>query len=225
MAAAILIPQWRPPAARGAVAYVGVSSGGFWSRRLRDGSALCCGRDACECERTGFPNCAPAGRAGCTLVTSTVGYVDRVLRDPYRVLGISRGASAAEVHDAYRAMVKLHHPDRNGSSADRRAGSRRSRRPMTSCAHGLGRRGHGGLRSRPSPTGWRRSNASSVTPSRRASARGGRLVTPSATPRSPAPVSTEDSFGKILGDIRDELGDRIRGAAPAPRRAAGQRAD
>jgi len=27
--------------------------------------------------------------------------------------------------------------------------------------------------------------------------------------REPAPVTTEDSFGKILGDIREELADRI----------------
>src|SRR5689334_24892861 len=37
-------------------------------------------------------------------------------RDPYRVLGLSPGASSEEVHDAYRRLVKLHHPDRNGGS-------------------------------------------------------------------------------------------------------------
>src|SRR3954453_12457902 len=36
--------------------------------------------------------------------------------DPYRVLGVSRGASSEELHDAYRRLVKLHHPDRNGGS-------------------------------------------------------------------------------------------------------------
>ena len=38
-------------------------------------------------------------------------------RDPYEVLEVTRGASAEELHDAYRRMVKLHHPDRNGGSA------------------------------------------------------------------------------------------------------------
>src|SRR5689334_11752640 len=37
-------------------------------------------------------------------------------RDPYRVLGLSPGASSEELHDAYRRLVKLHHPDRNGGS-------------------------------------------------------------------------------------------------------------
>src|SRR3954471_21853400 len=37
-------------------------------------------------------------------------------RDPYRVLGVSAGASSEELHDAYRRLVKLHHPDRNGGT-------------------------------------------------------------------------------------------------------------
>src|SRR3954453_5953103 len=39
-------------------------------------------------------------------------------RDPYDVLGVSPGASREELHDAYRRLVKLHHPDRNGGSAE-----------------------------------------------------------------------------------------------------------
>src|SRR3954470_8861346 len=39
-------------------------------------------------------------------------------RDPYRVLGVSPGASSEELHDAYRRLVKLHHPDRNDGSAE-----------------------------------------------------------------------------------------------------------
>src|ERR1700712_4480713 len=39
-------------------------------------------------------------------------------RDPYRVLEVSPGASAEELHDAYRRLVKLHHPDRNGGSEE-----------------------------------------------------------------------------------------------------------
>src|SRR3954451_14572374 len=37
-------------------------------------------------------------------------------RDPHSVLGVSAGASSEELHDAYRRLVKLHHPDHNGGS-------------------------------------------------------------------------------------------------------------
>src|SRR3954463_812796 len=39
-------------------------------------------------------------------------------RDPYRVLGVAPGASSEDLHDAFRRLVKLHHPDRNGGSPE-----------------------------------------------------------------------------------------------------------
>src|SRR4051812_13928533 len=53
-----------------------------------------------------------------TLHKSPVLYVGIVARDPYQVLGVAPGASTEELHDAYRRLVKLHHPDRNAGSAD-----------------------------------------------------------------------------------------------------------
>lgn len=44
--------------------------------------------------------------------------------DPYATLGISRGADARQVRDAYRRLAREHHPDR---SADRRATERMQR--------------------------------------------------------------------------------------------------
>jgi curved DNA-binding protein CbpA len=38
--------------------------------------------------------------------------------DPYRVLGVRRDASDAELRAAYRRLVQLHHPDHNGGSAE-----------------------------------------------------------------------------------------------------------
>ena len=37
--------------------------------------------------------------------------------DPYRVLGVSQGATTAEIKAAYRALVKQHHPDAKASSS------------------------------------------------------------------------------------------------------------
>jgi curved DNA-binding protein CbpA len=36
--------------------------------------------------------------------------------DPYRVLGVPRGADAAQIHAAYRAAVRRTHPDAGGSA-------------------------------------------------------------------------------------------------------------
>ncbi len=134
-------------------------------------------------------------------------------RDPYRVLGVSPGASAEELHDAYREMVKLHHPDRNGGSAestrrfqeiqeayDQVRGKPTARRAEPSVADRMAKLEH---ELRDALAARERARRAARDAAREA---GG----------EPAPVEGDDSFGKILGDIRHELGDRISDARRHP---------
>ena len=137
-------------------------------------------------------------------------------RDPYRVLGVSPGASAEELHDAYREMVKLHHPDHNGGSAE---STRRFQEIQEA---------YNELRVRPAQR--RTSQAGPSVADRMATLEHELREALAARERArkaareaardaddePAAEAGEDSFGKILGDIRDELSDRISDARRHP---------
>lgn len=61
--------------------------------------------------------------------------------DPYRELGVAPDASDGEVRAAYRQLVKRHHPDHNGGSAE---AARRFEAVQEAYAEIQRRRGHGG---------------------------------------------------------------------------------
>ena len=137
-------------------------------------------------------------------------------RDPYRVLGVSPGASAEELHDAYREMVKLHHPDRNGGSAE---STRRFQEIQEA---------YNELRDRPAPRRATKEGPSvadrmatlehelrEALAARERARQAARDAARDAEPEH-APAAGEDSFGKILGDIRVELADRISDARRHP---------
>src|SRR3954451_3589644 len=146
-------------------------------------------------------------------------------RDPYRVLGVAPGASSEELHDAYRRLVKLHHPDRNGGSPE---STRRFQEIQQ--AYDAVRSG----RAKP-PPGPRRPAADPEVETRmadlerelregqaaheraRQAGRGGvREGTGVPTDEELGRVTTDDSFGKILADVRDEVADRLSGAREHP---------
>src|SRR3954447_4076223 len=157
-------------------------------------------------------------------------------QDPYRVLGVEPNATPEQLHDAYRRLVKQHHPDRNHGSAE----STRRFQAVQAAYEDIGR-----LRARRPgpPAAAERSDASmearmadlerelrEAREAREAATRAAREAAQRAARDRPGPpsdeelgyVTTDDSFGKIIADIADEVGHRLAGARdhPAVRRVA-----
>jgi len=151
-----------------------------------------------------------------------------VSRDPYAVLGVKPGVSTEELHDAYRRLVKLHHPDRNGGSAE---ATRRFQEIQAAYEEVRS----GKVRPRPAPPP-RRDDASvssrmadierELREARDAAreairdARAGGGARP--TDEELGYYTTDDSFSKILADVRTEVSDKLSGARkhPAVKRVA-----
>jgi curved DNA-binding protein len=143
-----------------------------------------------------------------------------VRRDPHRVLGVPSNASPEALHDAYRRLVKQHHPDHNGGTPE---ATRRFQEIQEA---------YDELRNRPAPArpaqaAWdsvadrmeklERELREAQAARERARAAARAAARDAAEPAAaPAPASTEDSFSRILGDVRDELGDRLKDARKHP---------
>ena len=133
-------------------------------------------------------------------------------RDPYRVLGVPPGASPEALHDAYRELVKLHHPDRNHGSPE---STRRFQEIQQAYDEVRGR-------ARPAPTAPVEDRMAKIEQELREAhaarerARQAARDAARGAGETPAPVTTDDSFGRILGDVRDELADRLSGARRHP---------
>src|SRR3954454_2783917 len=150
--------------------------------------------------------------------------------DPYEVLGVRPGATSEELHDAYRRLVKLHHPDRNGGSAE----STRRFQEIQAAYEAVR---SGKARPRPAPPPRDDSSVASrmadrerelreAHEARERARRAARDAVRDATGRPSDEelgyYSTDDSFGKILGDLADEVGDKLSHARdhPAVKRVA-----
>jgi curved DNA-binding protein CbpA len=151
--------------------------------------------------------------------------------DPYKVLGVSPGVSSEELHDAYRRLVKLHHPDRNGGSPESTRRFQEIQRAYEEVRSGpAGRRQARRPRPAETPVEDRmadlerelREAQAARERARRAAREAAREATGRSSDEDLGYITTDDSFGKILADVRDELSDRLSGARehPAVRRVA-----
>ena len=140
------------------------------------------------------------------------------------------GATSEELHDAYRRLVKLHHPDRNGGSAE----STRRFQEIQAAYEAVR---SGKARPRPAPPPRDDSSVASrmadlerelreAQAARQRARREAREAVREATGRPSDEelgyYTTDDSFGKILGDLRDEVADKLSDARdhPAVKRVA-----
>src|SRR3954451_8790589 len=132
-------------------------------------------------------------------------------RDPYRVLEVSPGASSEELHDAYRRLVKLHHPDRNNGSEESARRFAEIKQAYDEVRAGRPARPHRTAQAAESIKERMATLERELREAQAARERARRAAREAARDADgePAPVTTEDSFGKILGDIRDELAGRI----------------
>jgi hypothetical protein len=154
--------------------------------------------------------------------------------DPYRTLGVSAGVSDDELRDAYRRLVKLHHPDRNGGTPEatrrfqkiqdaydrieemRKEAPRVRRAPPRSADDPA-------VASRMADLERELREAHAAREKARQAARdavAGATGRPSDADLGY--VTTDDSFSKILADARSEIADKIADARqhPAARRVA-----
>jgi DnaJ domain len=152
-------------------------------------------------------------------------------RDPYEVLGLRPGASAQDLHDAYRRLVKLHHPDRNGGSAQ----STRRFQEIQAAYEEIGRR-RAATRPPPPPPRPRPPRADAAAEDRiadlerevreaqaakAAAEKAARDAVRATRPERASDedlgyVTTDDSFAKIISDVADELADGLADARRHP---------
>ena len=158
-------------------------------------------------------------------------------RDPYRTLGVDPSVSDDALHDAYRRLVKVAHPDRNGGTAEaterfvqiqaayeqvtaERKGTRRptASRPTTPRPQA----GDPAVEARLADL-ERQVQEARVARERAAQAARDALREVQAEDEEiHLPTDEEDSFSKLLADAATELGQRLDGARehPTVKRAA-----
>ena len=144
--------------------------------------------------------------------------------DPYKVLGVRPGASSEELHDAYRRLVKLHHPDRNGGSAESTRRFQEIQEAYETVRASPRGRPRPASRSTPPPAPDDSSVASRMEQLERElreAREAAREAIRDATRGRPSDeelgyYTTDDSFAKILADVKTEVSDRFSEARKHP---------
>ncbi len=163
--------------------------------------------------------------------------------DPYKVLGVGCAASDSEVRAAYRRLVRLHHPDHNGGSAE---SARRFEEVQEAYGHIRELRARAPDVDPPSPhtTAGPTPPHATVDPdldarlarmerdlraAHLARERARRAASESAAAKRKRPsdeelgyITTDDSLSKIFDDVREELSGLVTDARehPAGKRVA-----
>jgi hypothetical protein len=136
--------------------------------------------------------------------------------DPYAVLGVTSGASDADVRRAYRRLVQRHHPDHNAGSSE---AARRFALVQAAYLRVLELRRSGAASGPQAPQARGPAAQTSADPAleeriaalerdlRQARQRERAEATPPRRPTSEelGYITTEDSFTKILDDALSEL--------------------
>ena len=153
------------------------------------------------------------------------------MSDPYSVLGVRPGASSEELHDAYRRLVKKHHPDRNGGSAESTRKFQEIQQAYEAVRSGRvnppptpPRRDHDSVETRMADIERElrevreraRAAASNARTAARDAVRDATAGTRRPTDEELGYYSTDDSFGAIFADLKDEVADKLSHAREHP---------
>jgi curved DNA-binding protein CbpA len=140
--------------------------------------------------------------------------------DPYATLGVSPGASDADLRAAYRRLVQLHHPDHNGGSPE---SEQRFEEVQEAYAQVRELRRRGDAAGAPRPGGARSTGARSAGARRASSARpGGTAARPPADPDLESRLADMERELQAARAARDRAQREARDAARQAAQATGQ---
>ena len=162
---------------------------------------------------------APLGATALTAPTTS----KPLSPDPYKVLGVRPGVSDEELRAAYRRLVQLHHPDHNSGSKESARRFEEVQEAYAAIVRERKRTPPPRSSSSPPPTDpdlerrladLERDLRGKARAARERAQRAAREAAAAAKPKRASDeelgyIKTDDTFGKILADAREEITDRL----------------